>query len=359
MLLMCFGAPRDAAGRVGGADEKHLNPHTITSTKTAASVVLLMLVALTASAQWPTELVTEELSLRFHSAFWPNLHHVLFAEAWRRDVPPLRSLAGPFKELSTTALTADEKAAWERAVAYYERELAAKDLLFDMTMNRIRSAFVASAGNLPDSGLAPEHHDVLAAVAPVYRKHWWPAHDRANREWITAIVPRAQSLAPSVPDRLAKLYGTPWFTTPVRIDVVFVGNRQGAYTFINPTHVTISASDPEHQDWTGAEIIFHEASHALVRPISDAFTREARASGKQIGVMWHVALFYLTGEVVRQTLEARGIQYSPYLYKTGLFDRAWPQFKTSIETEWSRYVRGEATLDEAVKRTVAAYQPSR
>jgi hypothetical protein len=141
-------------------------------------------------------------------------------------------------------------------------------------------------------------------------------------------------------------------------DVVVVGNRQGAYTTLRPTHVTISASDREHQDWMGTEVVFHESSHALVGPILNAFTREAQTARKQTGPLWHVALFYLTGEVVKQALASRNVAYSPYLYKTGLFDRAWPQFKGPIEKEWSRYVQGEIALDEAVKRTVAAYQPT-
>lgn len=312
-------------------------------------------------AQAPAaESVAEALSLRLHSAFWTNLHHILFAEAWRRrNVPELRSLAGALREPLTGDLTADERAAWERAVAYYDRELAAKDLLFDETMDLIRVALLDGGGQLPSRGLTPEHRDVLAAAAPVYRAHWWPAHDRANREWIAAVVPRLRSLAPAVPNRLAALYGTPWFTRPVRVDVVRVGNRQGAYTSTEPTpaHVTISSSAADAQEWAAAEILFHEASHALVDPISSAIRVEARLSGKQTGPMWHVALFYLTGEVVRQSLAARGVTYTPYLYKTGLFDRAWPQFKPAVETQWAPYVRGETTLEEAVKKMVAAYQP--
>jgi hypothetical protein len=326
------------------------------------SVALTAIAAHLPAAQPANEVVASALSLEFHSAFWLNLHHVLYADAWaRRNVPPLRSLAGALKKPLKGDLAPGERAAWERAVAYYDRELAAKDLLFDDAMSRIRLSMIDASGSSAPAELTAEHQDVLNAAAPVYRKYWWPDHDRVNRAWIAAVLPRVQSLAPAVPDRIAALYGTPWFTTPVRVDVVYVANRQGAYTQLNPrpAHVTISSSDPEHQDWMGAEVLFHETSHALVRPITEAFTREARAAGKDLGVMWHVALFYLTGEVVRQTLESRGISYSPYLYKTGLFERAWPQYKTAIETEWSRYVHGDATLDDAVKKTVAAYQPPR
>ena len=70
--------------------------------------------------------------------------------------------------------------------------------------------------------------------------------------------------------------------------------------------------------------------------------------------LWHVALFYMTGEVVGEALAGRGIAFVPYLYKTGLFDRAWPRFKEPIETYWKAYIKGEMSRDEAIKRIVTA-----
>jgi hypothetical protein len=81
-----------------------------------------------------------------------------------------------------------------------------------------------------------------------------------------------------------------------------------------------------------AEIRFYESSHLLVGPIIEAFAAELLAQGKHSRELWHVALFYLTGEGVRRALASRGIAYEAYLYKTGLVDRAWPQFKAPIET---------------------------
>src|SRR5262249_28193729 len=111
---------------------------------------------------------------------------------------------------------------------------------------------------------------------------------------------------------------------------------------------------PALTGWMAAEVLFHECSHALVASLIKAFAAEARAQGKNTRDLWHVALFYLTGEVVRQELAARGIAYEPYLYKTGLFDRAWPQFKAPIETYWKPYVNGEVSRDDAIKNVVMA-----
>ena len=62
----------------------------------------------------------------------------------------------------------------------------------------------------------------------------------------------------------------------------------------------------------------------------------------------------MTGEIVRQALAERGVAFEPYIYRTGLFDRAWPRFKTPIETYWKPYLAGEVSRDQAIKNVVTA-----
>ena len=38
-------------------------------------------------------------------------------------------------------------------------------------------------------------------------------------------------------------------------------------------------------------------------------------------------------------------EYRPYLYATGLFDRAWPAFREPVERHVRSFVDGEETLD--------------
>jgi hypothetical protein len=173
---------------------------------------------------------------------------------------------------------------------------------------------------------------------------------------VAEAMPKVAALSPAVPDRLARLYGTPWFSSTVRVDVVRVNTRQGAYAALDPApvHITISSSDSDMMDWAAAESLFHESSHGLVFPILEAFAAELKAQGKTSRDLWHVALFSMTGEVVRQALAARGVAYEPYLYKTGLFDRAWPQLKAPVEAPWKAYVNGEISRDEAIKKIVTA-----
>jgi hypothetical protein len=302
------------------------------------------------------EVVTEVAQLRFYSAFWPNLHPTLYVAAWdRRDRGPDRPrLAGKLPEPLTGALSQEEQAAWDAAVEYYDRELASGNLLFDARLSRqIRRAMIASADAL-GPGLDPAHQKVLEAAAPVYRKHWWPAHDKANRAWVADVAPRVDQLAKEVIPRLADLYRTPWFTEPARVDAVRAGAWQGAYTLVRPPHATISTGDSDNSGWSGAEVVYHELSHELVLDLQDKIEEEARAQGKRAGTLWHAVQFVTTGEVVRQALAARQIEFQPYVYRGGLIDSAWKDFRAPIEQEWMPYVNGKRSLEEALKRLVAA-----
>jgi hypothetical protein len=302
-----------------------------------------------------SDLVLEQPPFSVHSAFWPNLNNVLWAEAWaRRPATKDPSPAGALPEPLSGNLNADERAAWDAAVKYYDDEIADLHPLFEM--GPIRKVMLAAKAELPASGLEPEHRRVLTGAAAVYRKYWWTGHDFANRTWTADPMSKVASLSPAVPDRLAMLFGVPWFTRTVRVEVVRVTSREGAFTTIDPApaYITIASGSPNMTGWMAAEVLFHESSHALVMPLMQAFASQLQAQGKVSRDLWHVALFYLTGEVVRQALAARNISYEPYLYKTGLFDRAWPQYKTAIETYWRPCVNGEVTREEAIKNVVAA-----
>ena len=311
-------------------------------TRRVAVACSLLLAVSVVTARQPRERFLEQAPFALYSAFWTNLHQTLWAES-AGLMPPIEG-----------ALSSDERAAWAAAVAYYKEEIADLHPLFEMVA--IRKALLAATETLPADGLMPAHREALSGAAPVYRKHAWPTHDRANREWATELMAKIQSLSPGVPDRIARLYGSPWFTRLVRVDVVRIASQEGAFTTIDPApaHITISSANSTLTGWLAAEVLFHEASHALARPILQAFGEEAKLQKKDVRDVWHVALFYMTGEIVRQALAERGVAFEPYIYRTGLFDRAWPRFKTPIETYWKPYLAGEVSRDQAIKNVVTA-----
>ena len=267
-----------------------------------------------ASAQAIDQPVASEVQLEFHRNLLMNLHHALYGAAWARrpEAGTLRALAGPLPSPLDARMTAEERAAWDAAVDYYGKQVASRDLLFGRGMRELKMALVA--GDLSREAVGGELRRVLESVTPVYRKHFWPAHDRANRAWIERAIAGVRTIAPDVISRLTKLYTTPWFTSPVRIDVVWVGNRQGAYATDGPTHATISSGAANNTGWSAVEIVFHEISHILIEPIEKELATALGDRRRDHGVLWHVVQFYITGQVVRDVLATRGISYSPYLY---------------------------------------------
>ncbi len=214
----------------------------------------------------------------FHSSFWTNLHHFLYQQA--RLKRPGESAPGKGSAASASAgepvrtgsLTAEEQAAWSGAVAYYEKNLADKDLLFngDMINYKNRLAELETCADLSgrsapgcDAGLPPEMARALETAAPVYRAHWWTEQDRANRAWIAAVSPLVRQMGGDLARQLAEVYQARWPTGKIRVDVAAYANRSGAYTTLDPMDVTLSSTDAGNQGPSGFEVLFHEASHAL------------------------------------------------------------------------------------------------
>ena len=302
-----------------------------------------------ASADAPVSTVAH---LELHSSFWLNLHHTLFAAAWaQRPETGRRRLVGPLPSPLTGPLTDDERAAWDAAVRYYKREVADRDLRTGKGMTSIKLSLAADT--LSEPAIAPELRAVLERVAPVYRRHFWPAHDRANRDWIRAQSDRLRTIERDLVTSHERLYGRPWFVSPVRVDVVWVGR---AYTTLDPvTHATVSPAEGSGlTGWTGVEMIVHEVCHELVLPIEASLAEALGNRRDEHGGLWHVVQFYQTGAALQRILHTRDIDYTPYMYATGLFDRAWGQYRKPVEDAWAPYVRGEITRARAIERLVAA-----
>ncbi len=112
----------------------------------------------------------------FHSNPWLNLHH--FARASARGGP------------APTDLSQEGSRQWAAGVEFYKR-YAARDLLLDDGMVDIKSALRGAEGKTSLDGITIDAalKATLEPLMPIYQKHWWPEHDRANRAWIAAVQP--------------------------------------------------------------------------------------------------------------------------------------------------------------------------
>jgi hypothetical protein len=315
-----------------------------------------------------------------HSGFWVNLHHFLYLQARLKkggaaSLDTGRGAAPPNESaVSLAGLSAGEVAAWQAAVTYYEKDLAGRDLLLNVDMeninNRLADNRLAEMETCADiagrsssactSGLKPELVDALDRAAPVYRAHWWPAHDRTNREWIARVAPMIQQMGVELSGQLAEVYQRPWPPGRLHVDVVWYGGPYGAYTSLNPIHVTISSHDARDQDIYAFEVLFHESSHALAAGVTETISREFRARDKPIPRdLWHALLFYTTGELVRRDLAEGSITfasadvpdastYQPYAARFGLYSGGWEQFRASLDLYWRPYLDGKVSFDRAI-----------
>jgi uncharacterized protein (TIGR02246 family) len=142
------------------------------------------------------------------------------------------------------------------------------------------------------------------------------------------------------------------------VDVVETVDWSGANTSSSDTgqgDVLISSSV---QGASAFETIFHEASHVLMDrsdPVQQALADAAGAANfEQPNDLWHVVLFYTTGEAVRPILSENG--QSPYktmLYE--IYDRGtWVKYREALEKNWQPYIDGKRSLSEAASDLINA-----
>jgi hypothetical protein len=296
--------------------------------------------------------VAEVANIRFYSDELLNLHHTLYAAAWAGRTQGFR-FAQELPHPLEAPFTPEERAAWGQAVQYYDAHLASRDLT---TMAGIKLALVI--GNLDDPAIDKDLRASLEAARPVFHKYFWPEQDRVNRAWIASTAERVKTIASGVIPRLEKIYEVKWFSYPVRADAVWVYGWAGANTTLDPTHSTISSTHPDNQDWSGVEAVYHELSHALVPTLAARLNAALGNAARQNGTLWHAIQFYLTGEVIRDALATRNVNYTPMVYTVGtLFPRGWRNYRVPIEEAWAPYLQGSDSMDEAIARTVKAVAP--
>lgn len=296
----------------------------------------------------------------FRSGFWTNLHHFLYQQALRAPRPGGPGEGGPTAE----KLTADEQRAWSAALEHYRRNLTKRDLPFDGELVAIDTALSAAAGqaSLRGAAVPSELTAVLESAAPVYRAHWWAAHDRANRFWIAAATPLVEQLGAKMVEQMTAAYQDPWPAKPVLVDVAVYANWAGAYTTgHDPVHTILSSTNSNYQGYLALEMLFHEASHGFVDDtgaIYGALEREYRARGRSLpSDLIHTIIFYTAGELARRNLAGVGVSdYVPCAERIGVYLRLGQSYKDAVELFWQRRLDGKLDIRSVAARLAAALE---
>src|SRR5688500_16545498 len=153
----------------------------------------LLLACLAAIVAAPRAAAPPEGLFEFRSSPWLNLHHLLWARGER--VPPPADMPDA------------ERASWNEGIAAYA-PYSKRALLFDEELLKIKDALrtVETETTLDGVAIDPSTRATLERLMPIYRKHWWPAHDRANREWIAAARTLVDRYGPAIDAAIARAY---------------------------------------------------------------------------------------------------------------------------------------------------------
>src|SRR3546814_4660780 len=126
-------------------------------------------------------------------------------------------------------------------------------------------------------------------AAPIYRKYWWPQHQRISQQWRDAVEHLLTAHGSTTSARMATLYQSDWPAAPVEANLTVYANSAGAYTTVEPTCITIATGDPTYQGPAALEMLMHETAHGLVgalrkklQRIVDAETAKSGANAKGV-----------------------------------------------------------------------------
>ena len=278
----------------------------------------------------------------FHSSFWMNLHTYLHA---------LARAGAPIVEPLPDTASDEDRARWDAAVASYRERYGKRSLLFDKELVDMtwRIAAAESRPTLEGIDIDPATRAILESVAPVYRRHRWPAHDAANQRFIESMNPLLAAHGGTIAKRLAQSYGKTWPERGVRTDLVHNGGPPGnAHTTSDPWHITFASADPNLQGLPGFEVLFHEASHGW----DEVLMKEVGAAAARLGIraprnLWHAILFFNAGAITTDVLAAAGTRgYRQYMEVNKVF----ADLHAPVAKHWPAFLAADISRDEAITR---------
>jgi len=280
----------------------------------------------------------------FHSNAWLNLHHILWSRGEGAPLP--------------ADMPETERAAWAAGIERYA-PYSRRNLLFDDELIKIKEALRTAEGKTGLDGLAigGEVKTTLERLMPIYQKHWWPAHDRTNREWIAAVRPLVDRHGAALNQTMARAYDVTMPDNPVWVDVSVRAHPNGAYEAGPVTHVMISSVDPVYRGYKALEMLFHERSHAwgsvLARPIFAAAKEQGVSVPPQLP---HAVLFYTAGELTARELKAHGIDYGHFA-KGGIYtNMCGADCQDKMTHHWAPHLDGKRSIVESLSALVATFK---
>lgn len=321
----------------------------------------MKLIALIAVVLWATQLqardpVATSEQFAFYSDFETNLNDALIAAGVARKFGRDELFSAGEEMACFETLSPSLQAGWRLAVSYYA-EIISPHQFNDRQQYLIR---LRLAGIDSDDARVEDFLDLASsfrrAGSPAYNACRWTAQDSENRRWIDDVTSQLSKHEQEIGGRLAKLYQQAWPDQRLDVDVVATVSWAGANSFFadnSAGHLLISSGSAGHE---ALETVFHEASHGFMlgaAPLRDALAQAAgRLAVPVPDGLWHVLLFYTTGETVRMVVEAAGEpDYEPMIYE--IYGRtSWGDYREALDTTWPAYMDGSKSAFDAAMELI-------
>ena len=303
-----------------------------------------VLVACAIAIARPRPTAQADALFSFHSNPWLNLHHILWS---RGDGAPLPA-----------DMPEADRTAWAAGIELYA-PYSKRNLIVDDELIKIKEALRTTEEKTNLDGLAIDSgvKTTLERLMPIYRKHWWPAHDRTNREWIAAVRPLVDRHGMALNLAIARAYDVTMPDNPVWVDVSVRAHPLGAYETGPVTHVMISSVDQSYRGYAAIEMLFHERSHAwgivLVRAIAAAAREQGVSVPPQLS---HAVLFYTAGELTARELKVHGIDYTHYAQRGIYTAMCGTGCGDKLAAHWAPHLDGKRSIVESLSALVAAFK---
>ena len=283
---------------------------------------------------------------------WLNLHHFLYVLGRAQNGAPdaKRSAVerAPADQLEgLKGLNEADRKAWADAVAFYANGLSKRDAVFDRDLYDITNAMrvpptATSKALKVDRALVA----TLERAAPIYRRVWWPRHQKANNDRVREFAGYLGEHGDKVVAYITKAYQERWPQGGFPINMSGYTNWAGAYS-TGGGLIVISSLDQGTAGSLGLESMFHEAMHQWDQPMLTRLVRlskEHQTPPPREGIT-HALIWYTAAEAVKSVIP----NHVGYAESLGMWrQKVNGSFKAGLDTYWKPYLDGNGTLDAAL-----------
>ena len=284
--------------------------------------------------------------------FWLNLHHFLYvlgrAQNGAPDAKRSAVVNAPADQVEgLKGLNEADRKAWTDAVTFYANGLGKLDAVFDRDLYNITNAMrvppnATSKALKVDAALLA----TLEQASPIYRRVWWPRHQRENNARVRNYASQLEQNGNAVLAYITRAYALEWPRGGHLVNFSGYTNWAGAYS-TGGGLIVASSLDEQTLGSLGLESIFHEGMHQWDQPMLARLVRLSKEhqTPPPRGGITHALIWYTAAKAVRSVIPS----HRGYAETLGMW-RQNPNggFKAGLDTYWKPYLDGNGTLDDAL-----------